>query len=289
MREKSSLDYIVIGAHKAGTSWLYQMLKELPDFAKIPIKEIHYFDLDSSYDDIKPLRDKDFVRRLSCIKWWKECLRLFYYLLKYREYKSGLFFHFVFKEYNDEWYHDYFSYFKKIRGDITPSYSRLKLQDVERLAKQCSSKTKIIFILRDPVARSWSNFKHARRLGLYENVDDDQISKILTSQFVHDRSNYLQSISNYQRYFFEQQFRIFYFDDMKDDPQKFMKEIVSFIGGDVTSVDNLNFTHKINVGMDIPLSIVHKNLLTNEYHNDMKVLADRYEGHCRKWYNKYFN
>jgi len=37
-------DFLCIGAHKAGSTWLYQQLDSHPDFWMPPVKELHYFD-----------------------------------------------------------------------------------------------------------------------------------------------------------------------------------------------------------------------------------------------------
>ncbi len=37
-------DFLCVGAHKAGSTWLYQQLDSHPDFWMPPIKELHYFD-----------------------------------------------------------------------------------------------------------------------------------------------------------------------------------------------------------------------------------------------------
>jgi len=38
-------EFLCIGAEKAGTTWLYEMLKAHPSVWMPPIKEIHYFDM----------------------------------------------------------------------------------------------------------------------------------------------------------------------------------------------------------------------------------------------------
>src|SRR5215472_17512260 len=37
-------DFLCVGAHKGGTTWLYQQLDSHPDFWMPPLKELHYFD-----------------------------------------------------------------------------------------------------------------------------------------------------------------------------------------------------------------------------------------------------
>ena len=44
-------DFLVIGAQRAGTTWLHRVLSEHPALWLTPVKELHYFD--------KPHRDPD--------------------------------------------------------------------------------------------------------------------------------------------------------------------------------------------------------------------------------------
>ena len=37
-------DFLCVGVHKGGTTWLYQQLDSHPDFWMPPLKELHYFD-----------------------------------------------------------------------------------------------------------------------------------------------------------------------------------------------------------------------------------------------------
>ena len=37
-------DFLCVGVHKGGTTWLYQQLESHPDFWMPPLKELHYFD-----------------------------------------------------------------------------------------------------------------------------------------------------------------------------------------------------------------------------------------------------
>src|SRR5437764_6598924 len=44
LSEAAGPDFLCVGAHKAGTTWLYQQLDSHPDFWMPPVKELHYLD-----------------------------------------------------------------------------------------------------------------------------------------------------------------------------------------------------------------------------------------------------
>jgi hypothetical protein len=52
-------DFLVIGAQRAGTTWLHQVLRRHPSLWLPPVKELHYFDKLShqhTWDDDKRWR-----------------------------------------------------------------------------------------------------------------------------------------------------------------------------------------------------------------------------------------
>ena len=52
-------DFLCIGVHKGGTTWLYQQLDSHPDFWMPPLKELHYFDQLSRVQRPSCLRCRD--------------------------------------------------------------------------------------------------------------------------------------------------------------------------------------------------------------------------------------
>src|SRR5437764_2788693 len=72
LSEARGPDFLCIGAHKAGTTWLYQQLDSHPDFWMSPVKELHYFDQLSRVQRADRLRHRDerdfrFLERLNSL------------------------------------------------------------------------------------------------------------------------------------------------------------------------------------------------------------------------------
>src|SRR6267378_5844198 len=67
-------DFLCVGVHKGGTTWLYQQLDSHPDFWMPPLKELHYFDQlsrvqrssSSRCRDERDLRFLESIDSLSC-------------------------------------------------------------------------------------------------------------------------------------------------------------------------------------------------------------------------------
>lgn len=114
--------FIVIGAQKGGTTFLFQELLADPDVHSSLTKELHYFD------------DK---------------------------YAKG-----------HAWYLGHFPPAARggIAGEASPSYL-FHPYAPQRVARDLGPDTKVIAVLREPVARAFSHWRHERRLG-FEPIDD---------------------------------------------------------------------------------------------------------------------
>ena len=112
-------DFLCVGAQKGGTSWLYRQLEPHPDFWMPPVKELHYFDELSRIAAIasaRPRNDRDrrfleSIRHLSA----RSYLDLESYAALFAA-KDSL-----------------------LSGDITPAYSMLNDEVVERVVSRFSN------------------------------------------------------------------------------------------------------------------------------------------------------
>jgi len=148
--------FLCIGAQKAGTEWLWRMFFGHRQLFLTPVKEIHYFDHVAGItchldDNRRRARLAKFRRKLWNPAWWP-------YRGWYRDYmKSPV---------NDDWYAGLFRdrLGRRFAGEVTPEYSLIGeagFRHVQRLAPE----VRILFIMRDPVERAWSQaMHHARRM-----------------------------------------------------------------------------------------------------------------------------
>lgn len=146
---------VCIGAQKAGTSWLHEVLGEHPDIWIPPFKELHFF-------------DHKFVE--ECRKWapWHVRKSVRETIEKHKASGSAV----------DE---DYLAYLERIRShpmfngnwykfifsrapsdaiclDVTPEYSTIPEEGVQFVASFLKQ-TKFIYIIRDPLSRALSQLQ----------------------------------------------------------------------------------------------------------------------------------
>src|SRR4029453_6631672 len=164
-------DFLCIGVHKGGTTWLYQQLDSHPDFWMPPLKELHYLDQlsrvqRSSSPRCRDDRDRRFLQSINSLSAnpyldFEHYARLF-------EPKGAL-----------------------LSGDISPNYSTLTSEVIRRVVTHFP-KLKVIFLARDPVERVWSHLSmevHYHQIEPFDVTDIYEVNRNLLRRGLLLRSN----------------------------------------------------------------------------------------------------
>ncbi len=217
-------DFLCIGTQKSGTTWLFENLIKHPEVWTPPVKELHYFnrmclnkDLLGYWDMPHPVGLVDRYRvalwppRLNTIRWIK----------KYYEY--GL---------SKNWYRNLFDeeYTQgKVCGDITPGYCTLEERGVRYVQDVIGQDTPIIFIIRNPIERSWSAVKMMFR---YRAIPvSEKNVKALAELCRHPSitlcNEYTRIIHLWCKYFTN--FHVLTYDELCANPKKFLAKVSEYI------------------------------------------------------------
>lgn len=193
-------DFIIGGAPKCGTSTLHFLLDARPDVG-IPYGEQFYFDSDD------PLTHPDFFHT--------EGGRLVFSDPR-PDHRANL-----------EWYASRFAGVrdKSLIGDDSTSYlfSEVAPQRIKALIPQA----KLIFVLRDPVARAHSQYWHDVTQGrLVERFED----ALYRHPWILKASSYAPSLRNYVDVFGRGQIHVVLFEDLVADPQAEADRVADFLG-----------------------------------------------------------
>jgi hypothetical protein len=186
----------LIGAQKAGTTTLAYLLSQHPDICVAKSKEPHYFTANSSKD----------------IAWYRE---------------------------------QFPNYENKICIDASTSYSfaPISLENSYR-AKKCfydipqriyslNPDAKFIYLLRDPVDRTYSSYWHSFNTGREHRNFSDAIKH---DYFYLDVSNYYGQLDLWLKYFPMESFLFLLFEDMKQNPKVLLKKCFDFTGIDSENI-----------------------------------------------------
>ena len=220
-------DFMCIGMQKAGTGWLYDQLQHHPDFWMPPIKEIHYFD--RPRDDVRNLKALD--KRRAAKRWsvesgWRELVPA-----------DDVFFERAGRAFRGEIelgvYQDLFE--PKgglLSGDITPGYSTLAPELIQQIVA-AMPELKVVLIVREPIARAWSQIAMYNRRGKFDLrlLDDPEGLVRYASRPAISRRSFPTRIEDaWRRALPDGQFRTFFFDDIANRPEVVRRDILQFLG-----------------------------------------------------------
>ncbi|MEL7250859.1 MAG: sulfotransferase domain-containing protein [Bacteroidota bacterium] len=215
-------DFIVAGFPKCGTTWLYDRLRELPDFGMPTGKELHFFSRHQQYNlkgETGATRQTLNLRKLLLRNFGIGGVDFFLHYLK-------------FWQSNEQLYLRLFDALTGISGDVTPIYSMLPIESVKRLARLVPE-TKIVFIMRNPVDRAWSHFRmYLRNNGKrFDKLEEEEMHWFFNRPLMRNRGGYREAIEKYQQCFPPENISIHFYDQLRQAPEAFLAEIVGFLGG----------------------------------------------------------
>ncbi|MEL6160501.1 MAG: sulfotransferase domain-containing protein [Cyanobacteria bacterium J06623_5] len=290
--EQTRPTFLGIGAHKAGTSWLYEQLITHPDVYMPPKKEIHFFDRSTKYLSpnilsvsspfLRPwtLEKKDLSTTLH------DSLRIGKLLLTGDLKQADWLRRWIFGYYSEEWYVDLFRQTKphQVCGEITPSYSMLEPEDIARI-KALNPEIKLLFMLRDPVDRAWSNIRFGVGKGrLQANLEStDEIIATLKQPGVVLRGDYERTLNNYLQYFDASQMLICFYEAIKYDPVGLMADITSFLDIPPFATDAIDHKRRVNSSKPRQMPKAVRDYLVETYAPSIDRLAGALGSYAEGW------
>jgi hypothetical protein len=275
-------DFIGIGAQKAGTTWLYRNLREHPQIW-MPKKEVHYFDQrinDTSFQLSGRLfgrRPEDQTWRQQVKYWTGVHLKKFSLpglLWVYRYYMRPP---------GDGWYAALFAMGgRRTTGEITPNYSVLGREQIAHV-HEIMPETKIIFLMRNPIERAWSQtvmYFDKREGRSVEDVREEEFLDFTRSQSLH--TDYLRTLENWGAFFPERQIFVGFLEDIHFYPNRLLARTYRFLGVD-PSADYRVIRRKIH-SRDVETMPTRLAVgLAETYLEDAKALEERFGGYASFW------
>lgn len=301
MKNQTIINFWGIGAQKAGTSWLYYNLSKTPGFAIPPVKEFHYFDRDTKYHSPNFLSKTKVRDRIISVPYLKKAGRsIGSSLLKGKSRNMVFSLKWYFSDYSDEWYKSIFNLFEGVKGEITPSYSMLSKEDISRMYAMAPD-AKLVFMLRNPIDRAWSHFRHIKKRikgFTLDGVEEQEIIDFMKSEGQELRSNYIRTLENFTSVFPKEQILIGFYDAIIEAPEQLLQEVIQFITLESESAEEFKnseseddgATKKVvnkSIELDCPPAVLA--LLKEKYHDMILNLANQYGGYFNKWYFETYN
>lgn len=178
-----------------------------------------------------------------------------------------------------------------LSGDITPAYCMLPDEIIE-MTIRCFPKLKVIFLARDPVERAWSQICLGVRNGRIRAFDvthpEEAVRQVLRPLVVM-RSYPSMIVTRWRRHVPADQFRVFFFDDLQNDPAELRRSIITFLGGDPAKPSSqLRPKHKASPAeKKLPLSDEVRAGLARFFACELEACAAELGGPATAWPSRY--
>jgi Sulfotransferase family len=264
-------DFLCVGIHKGGTTWLYQQLDSHPDFWMPPLKELHYFDQlgrvqRSSSPRRRDERDLRFLENMTSLS-AKPYIDLEDYARLFGP-KGSL-----------------------LSGDISPNYSTLSDEVIRRIVRYFPN-LKVIFLARDPVERVWSHLSmevRYQQIETFDVTDIDEVNRRLLRRGMLLRSYPSAIVARWKRHVHPDRFCIYFFDDLQRRPAELRRSILDFLGADPDKQGSRGMAD------DNGWARMDKLVLTDRvrshlawfFKKELKTCAARLGGPARNWPARY--
>ncbi|MGK7947882.1 MAG: sulfotransferase [Xenococcaceae cyanobacterium] len=223
-------NFLIIGAAKAGTTALYHYLQQHPQIYMSPHKEPRFFALEGQPLDFRGPGDKTRFKFVTDLD-------------SYRALFDGV------------------SHQIAI-GEASPWYLYVP-QAGERI-KHYLPQVKLIAILREPVARAYSNYTHALREGLEPledfalamDAESERISQNWSYRWHYQQKGfYYGQLKHYFNLFDREQIRVYLYDDFIRNPVSLLQDIFRFLEVEDSFIPDLSRKHNVsgiprNVALD---------------------------------------
>ncbi len=285
------IDFMGIGTARAGTTWLWSILNRHPGIWMPPIKELHYFDRSLDYASPSILAEDKLVRRMfgggvHHAAWRALCVRSVGASLlnpgKWGEIAWKL--RYFLGTYNDDWYFSLFRNNKTgLKGEVTPAYAILTAEDV-RHVHDLLPDLKVIYLIRNPVERTWSGLRYRWVKGTLDIEDLEAVRRTIDSPSQTDRGDYVRTIQNWSACYPKEQFSINFYDDIVKQPHLLVSRVLTFLGlGAELPVPAGQLRSRVNASREKPMPPEIKRYLAQKYHPEVQKLIPLVGGYAEAW------
>ena len=194
-------NFLIVGVQKAGTTSIYNYLREHPQVYMSSVKETNF--LEKDWENLPPeQQNKNGIVTLE----------------KYSELFAGV---------KDE----------IAIGEASPNYLFHYESSAARIKKYVPN-AKLIVILRNPVERAYSDhLMHIRDAIGYRSLLE-QIKYSSHKSFILRKGFYYVPLKYYFTQFGREQIKVFFYDDLCENPQEFMQKMYKYLGVDEEFVPN---------------------------------------------------
>ena len=225
--------FLSAGSMRCGTTWLYNMLRDHPSLYFTPQKELHflydYYAGRREHQSLEiPIWEREYVTQARPQGDYEKRIERLKYL-----------FNWALIQLDHELTYDYYHRLFSLRGDeeyccdmsnVTSALSEEQLRDM----KSQFPVVKVIYLLRDPLDRLWSDFIYSTP-SLGRGVEEDSWNKDLILQWWNNSGSLTSLSFKYSEALkklmnvFDADFKAIFYEDLLESTEKTLKKIEAFL------------------------------------------------------------
>lgn len=240
--------FLSVGAMKAGTTWLYEQLKNHNEISFTEEKEIHYFanmvgiENQLSYRN-RILKFKGVMER-CCHGNPSFISSKMAELSWYANYAKA-------KEISNDWYISLFEGDKNkgYCADFSNLYCQMESDGWDNVRKVAKN-VKVIYTLRDPLERLWSHYKfHMKWINREDDVPTvhfDEFKKLLDQNFFWVNAQYAKNYERLRESLEDDELMLLYFEDFRENPEVMLERVQEFLGVALVPAEKKDLNKKVN-------------------------------------------
>ena len=283
-------DFLIVGAQKAGTTWLYRNLRAHPQVWMPHVKELHYFDEKAKTvgGPLERLRGE----RPEDVRWRRQVqAQVKKYPKKLVESPPKLFagevawdLRYFLRRPNDKWYASLFESGRgKITGEATPDYSVLGPEEISHV-HALMPRAKIIFLMRNPVVRAWSAASMAFRVAGRDvgTLTEEELRPHLVGKRARRMTDYLRTLENWGRFYPPEQIFVGFIEDIHFFPTELLGRLYAFLGTDPSAAYRV-ISRKVHSGSASTIPTKAVSSLCAAYREEAQRLEERFGGYAAFW------
>lgn len=276
--------FLGIGAQKAASTWLYRCLRAHPRLWLPPIKELHYFthrSQDSHAGIARRLWGRDWVnrrlRRMMKPRFLSDLRSLDPARLRWD-------LRFFLGARNDAWYESLFRPGStRVTGEITPEYALLPADEVGRV-RLAFPHLRILYLMRDPIDRAWSNMRMLARLRGLSLQSEAVALSLAGDPMVAARGDYLGTLEAWGSHFPSNRIFIGFMEEVRSEPRALLTRIFDFLGvGEDAAVMSSDLSRVVHEGTPEPMPPAVERELARTCIEDLRILEERFAHPVSAW------
>ena len=262
--------FVCVGAQKAGTTWLARTLSQHPDIFFTPVKEIHYFDhLAGITTHLSDAKRRSRYRKYHQRLWtqWHRWGELWPQRRWYRRYMES--------PLDDQWYASLFRQRggRSAAGEATPEYAIIGEQGLRHI-KRLAPDARLLYIMRNPVERAWSQIlHHCRRERLdARRLEPEELVAITQDERFEALADYAATIANLNKVFPDDQVWLGFYEDIHADRLKALGQICAFIGVGFEPARFPGVAKRYNISQEVAMPDAVRDALTDRYRSQTQAV-----------------